>query len=45
MIKIKKILLGVSACMLSTYMTAQTLDIDKQLAYCHKQVSRALTPA
>ena len=43
MIGIKKILLGVSAWMLSTYMTAQTLDVDKQLAYCHKQVSRALT--
>ena len=49
MMKIGKILFGVSALFLANGMMAQSkldakqgLDVNKQLQYCHKQVSRAL---
>ena len=41
--KIKRILFGVSALALSQVGMGQKLDVDKQLGYCHKQVTRALT--
>ena len=49
MMKIGRILLGVSALFLANGMMAQSkldakqgLDVNKQLQYCHKQVGRAL---
>lgn len=49
MMKIGKILFGVSALFLANGMMAQSkldakqeLDVNKQLQYCHKQVGRAL---
>ena len=49
MMKIGKILLGISALFLANGMMAQSkldakqgLDVNKQLQYCHKQVGRAL---
>ena len=49
MMKIGKILFGVSALFLVNGMMAQSkldakqgLDVNKQLQYCHKQVGRAL---
>ena len=49
MMKIEKILFGVSALFLANGMMAQSkldakqgLDVNKQLQYCHKQVGRAL---